>query len=124
MNKISDQSPRQNRKHALVKYADFEQLTFPSYVTASLEYYATGEGVTRGIYMLYAMSADELRESLIKLWGEYFVIGCEAANGLIVIPGYEETIPASVHRILEGTSRQGHMPHAFSFHVTVHENYA
>lgn len=120
--KKQDSSPLAS-EHRLVGYADFEQLTFPSFVTAYLMYFATGEGVTRGIAMQYATSAVELRESLTRLWHEHFAVGCEATNGFTVLPGFEDLIPEHIKRILDGTNPQRRMPNLM-FHTTVHENYS
>lgn len=121
MNRSHDQASGSSAK---VPFDHFEKMALPAYVTVTLEYFATGEGVTRGIFMHYVMSAEELRASLINLWGSHFAVGCEAFEGLVMVPRFEDIVPERVRLILAGRNRQGRMPHGFSFRATVHENYA
>lgn len=111
-------------KPKLVQYADLDQLVFPSHITAYFKYYATGEGLTRGICMLYSNSPEELRGFLTEQWGEYFALVAEATSGLTLIPGFDDLIPICVHRALEEVDALGGLPYTFSFSATTHKNYA
>ena len=64
------QDLKRKQQAGLFGYTELGQLNYPGYVTAFLDYFATGEGITRGILIARASSEAEFHLLLKDAWDE------------------------------------------------------
>ena len=115
------QDLNRKRRAGLVGYSELSQLMYPGFVTAFLDYFATGEGLTRGILIARAYSEAGFRLILKDAWDEYYLPCCEFRNGLDPLPSYRSLIPPKIKEILENKTD---VPAGFSFKSVIHLNYS
>ncbi len=120
---------RRARRKSTLKLVDFdeiERLTFPNYFIAFFDYLATGEGRTKGVCVVRAHSADDLRRQVNLAWGAYFAQGCEVRQGTAPIPGYKTLIPDMARKVLKQLQQNAGRasPSNVAFSATVHVNYS
>ncbi len=80
--------------------SEVDGFTYPTFYTASFDYFATGEGVTIGIVMGYAQSADEIRAMVNEHFGAYYGAGAEVWSKLHLPPGRSALIPEAIRVVV------------------------
>ena len=115
------QDSKRKQRAGLVGYSELSQLKYPGYVTAFLDYFATGEGITRGILIAHAYSEAGFRLILKDAWDEYFFLSCEFRNGIDPLPSYRSLIPSKIKEIIKNKEA---VPAGFSFKSVIHLNYS
>lgn len=122
--KSREMTARRKAELNLFDMDELDKLTYPGYFTVFLDYFATGEGMTRGLCILKAASADNLRRALERNWGTYFAAGCEVRPGVKPIPGYEGLVCPQVADMLKRIVRGKDRPGGFAFTSTLYGNYS
>lgn len=102
---------------------DFSKLTFPNWFTVHFDYFATGEGCTRGLGVWAANDLADLQRCIDISFGSFFGQGVEVCEGVRVLPGYESLVPPEAQSLIK-EFRAGSLRAMFSFHSVVHANYS
>ena len=108
------------KKDALIPLENASELKYPCIASAFLDYYATGEGRTIGALVIRVYSADQLREFVIRTWGEYFAQGVVVREWQGIPDAFDPLSGATVDKFLAGQSRSSF---ALEFVSTLHFNY-
>lgn len=113
------------RKEKLGIYTreDFGGLGFPGWFTLHFDYFATGEGSTRGICVRYCVDLTDLDRCIARHFGPFYGQDVEVREGVRPLPGYGDLIPRRAKKHLKEIE-QGDMRAMFSFHTVVHVNYS
>lgn len=80
--------------------SEIDGFGYPTFYTASFDYFATGEGMTIGIVMGYAQSADQIRAMVNEHFGAYYGAGAEVWPKLQIPPGRSALVPEAVLRVV------------------------
>lgn len=83
-----------------VYLSEVDGFNYPTFYTASFDYFATGEGMTIGIVMGYAQSADEIRRMVNEHFGAYYGAGAEVWSKLQIPPGRSALVPEAVLKVV------------------------
>lgn len=115
----------QGRGHSrrLVTWDEVDTLAFPGYVTAHLDYLATGEGATIALALLHVADPHQLRRAIEASFGSHFARGAQFAEGLHPPLQLRRLIPEHLTEILRQIE-DGRGPAGFAFHTTLHMNYS
>lgn len=91
---------------------------YPTFFTASFDYFATGEGHTVGIVMGYAPSAAQLNELVVEHFGSYYASGAEVWPQLQLPPDAGSLVPDAIRAVISDPSQVfGHFYFASTYHL-------
>ena len=122
--KTAEEIEQERKKRwGLLDWPELEVVTYPTYFTAVMVYAGTGEGLTCGISMQYALHVDDIRKAIHEHFGPYFAQFAEVALGLKLLPGYKDLVPSMTRRIIHDIKR-GVPPSRFVFHAVQYTNYS
>lgn len=92
-------SSSSDKRLASIPWDEVESLRFPTWFTAVIDYFATGEGLSQWIVMGQARSADDLRCRVLKYAESYFAEGASIWPTLHVPAEVRDAVPVSVQAI-------------------------
>lgn len=95
------------------------------YYTITLDYLATGEGLTRGLMIQFAKNEDEARKHFADVYGSYFAMGADVKKGIHINEGYDDLLTdMSKKFILKIKTKSEDRPPMFSYQNMIHFNYS
>ena len=98
--------------------SEIDGFSYPTFYTASFDYFATGEGMTIGIVMGYAQSADQIRSMVNEHFGSYYGAGAEVWPKLHIPPGRSALVPEAVLKVVSEPERVfGNFFYASKYHL-------
>ncbi len=101
---------------------EITRFQYPLRYSVVLDYYATGEGLTRGLLLGHADSPASIRRAVVRSWGSYLAKGVTVYTGWTVPPPYSFMLSAVSRRQLEWYSER--RPTSLVFWATLHLNRA
>lgn len=101
---------------------ELRALRYPTFFTASMEYFATGEGLTMGVLMAKAASYEDLVKRVGKAFGSYYAQGAEVVEGLKAGATPSTMLPPAVVNIIERHSSGELSTPAFEYEARFHLN--
>lgn len=122
-NEAREREAARKEKLGIYTREDFKRLGFPGWFTLHFDYFATGEGSTRGICVSYCMDLTALDRCIAQCFGPFYGQDVEVREGVRPLPGYGALIPSLAKKHLKEIE-QGHMRAMFSFHSVAHVNYS
>lgn len=115
------QEAARQRKLGIFGWPDFGNLKYPGLFTVHLDYFATGEGSTRGLAICACPDRPGLERYIVRTFGRYYGKGVEVRQGIRPLPGYENLIPPLPRTLMRKLRRQ-ELACAFEFHTQIHLN--
>src|ERR1051326_3891 len=92
-----------NRRRSMARpltWAGLKKKLFPGYFTVTFDYFATGEGITRGILMCYSADIRDLRFAADRDFDEFFAHGAEIRLGCLAPASHADLVPAGIQQKL------------------------
>jgi hypothetical protein len=111
------------RKLGIFHWPDFGKLKYPGWVTVHMDYFATGEGSTRGIAVCACPDRASLERYIVRTFGSYYSQDVELREGIRPLPGYENLIPPLAQALLN-KARRKQLGGILEFHAQLHVNYS
>ncbi len=74
--------------------------SYPTFFTARLNYFATGEGQTIGILMGYVHSEESIRSIIVEHFGSYYASGADIWPKLHLPTDAEALVPAAIRKVI------------------------
>ncbi len=110
------------KTYGILEPHELEMIDYPTYVTVTFEYAATGEGSTMGFMVTYADDAESLRKEIRSEWGIY-ADDANISTGIQLLPEYETFIPEFTQKIMRSIlQKKG--PANFFYKSMSHFNYS
>lgn len=81
--------------------SELNQMQFPGYITATVEYFATGEGTSVWIFMGHMKSEQDFLTQLRAHCDRCFMAGVSAWQGLVIPPEVGGLVPVAVRSAIE-----------------------
>lgn len=88
-----------------VVLTEVDTFSYPTFFTATFDYFATGEGHTVGVVMAYARSAAELRAIVNRHFETYYAKGATIWPRLIAPPEARIFLPEAVIALADEPSQ-------------------
>ena len=115
---IEATSRRRQEDLGFVALTDAAGFDYPTFFTATFDYFATGEGHTIGIVMGYAQTATQLNELVIEHFGSYYASGAELWPQLQLPPNAKSLIPDAIQAVIsDPTQVIGNFYYASTYHL-------
>lgn len=116
---IIESTGRQRREEfgfvSLIEAGGFD---YPTFFTATFDYFATGEGLTIGIVMGHAHSAARLTELVTENFGTYYASGAELWPRLQLPPNATSLVPDAIRAVIaDPTQVIGNFFYASTYHL-------
>jgi len=111
----------ENRRKAdlgFVSLPEVEGFDYPTFFTASFDYFATGEGMTVGIVMGYAHSAEKLTTLVNEHFGEYYAAGAEVWSKLHLPSDVAGLVPDAIRKVIADPAQViGNFLYSSTYHL-------
>ena len=115
---VNDKNTQHAEDQASVFLAKVGAFTYPTFFTASFDYFATGEGMTIGIVMGTAQNAEAVKSLVHEHFGTYYGAGAEVWPRLHLPPGRAGLVPEAVQRMIsDPTQVIGSFFYASRYHL-------
>ena len=115
---IESTERRRQEEFGFVSLIEAGGFDYPTFFTATFDYFATGEGLTIGIVMGHAHSAARLTELVTENFGTYYASGAELWPRLQLPPNATSLVPDAIRAVIaDPTQVIGNFFYASTYHL-------
>lgn len=115
---IEGAEDRRKRELGYYTLPEVDGFSYPTFFTASFDYFATGEGQTIGVVMGYAQSEEAIKSTIAEHFGSYFASGADIWPKLHLPPDLEALIPAAIRKVIaEPSLVLGNFRYSSTYHL-------